>query len=67
MKKVYEVYVYEDRGCFVAETPTICINTNMEELQGTPVEFYDNSRNGVIQQVLKELKARGHSGVLRVM
>jgi hypothetical protein len=67
MSKIYEVFVYEDDGCFMAETSAICINTNIPEIADTPVEFYDNTRAGVINQVLDVLKSRGLHGRLRVM
>jgi hypothetical protein len=67
MSKIYEVYVYENDGCFIAETSAICINTNIPEIAGTPVEFYDNTRDGVINQVLNAFKSMGLHGRLRVM
>ncbi len=67
MTKIYEVFITEERGCFIADTPAICINTNIPEIKDTPVEFYDNTRLGVIHQILNALKARGHHGILRIV
>jgi hypothetical protein len=67
MSKIYQVFVTEQDGCFIAETPAICITTNIPEIQDTPVEFYDNTRAGAIQQVLNYLKQMGLHGRLRVM
>jgi hypothetical protein len=66
MLKIYELYVYENDGCFIGETSAICINTNSPEIAGTPVEFYDNTREGVVSQVLSALKSMGLHGRLRV-
>ena len=69
MSKIYKVYVYEleDNRGFLAESPDCCINTNIEEIKGTPIEFYDNTREGVISKVIDHLKYLGLSGRLRVM
>ncbi len=69
MSKIYEVYVYalEDNRGFLAESPDCCIKTNIPEIMGTPVEFYDNTREGAINQVLAHFKAKGLHGRLRVI
>lgn len=66
MQSLHHVFISEVRGCFIAETESICINTNMPEIAGTPVEFYDDTLEGVLAQVIAQLKGRGFSGRLRV-
>lgn len=67
MNKVYKIYVWEkDANFWTGESEDILINTNVEELKGTPVEFYGNTKRSVIEQIIGELKSRGCHGVLKV-
>ncbi len=62
MTKLYltEVEASEtSRGYWIGETPSICIETNVAELKGTPVEFYGDDMWSVVRQVRAVLKAKG--------
>lgn len=68
MKKIIKLWVYEnENGSFLGESDSICINTNIPEIADTPVEFWGNSKDSVIQQVLDYLKSTGEHGILRVV
>ena len=67
MSKIYEVYVQELDCGFMAESPSCCINTNIPEIQDTPIEFYAETRAEVIAKVLEHLKYLGLHGRLRVI
>ena len=54
------------RGYWIGETPTICIETNVAELKGTPVEFYGDDMFSVIRQVQAVLRAKGLTAGLQV-
>ena len=54
------------QGYWTADSAQIMINTNMIELQNTPVEFYSDTKEGIINQVIALLKVRGMSGKLRI-
>ena len=47
------------RGYWIGETEAICINTNVPELKGTPVEFYGDDMFEVVRQVQAVLKSKG--------
>jgi hypothetical protein len=66
MAKIYKAYVYQDDRCFTGEIEGININTNVVELKGTPVEFYADSKQALLADMVKFLKGTGHTGVLRV-
>ena len=68
MKKIIKLWVYENAdGSFIGESESICINTNIPEIADTPIEFWGNSKNCVVQQVLSYLKAKGEHGILRIV
>ena len=68
MKKIIKLWIYKnDDGSFLGESDSICINTNIPEIADTPIEFWGNSKDSVIQQVLDYLKGRGEHGILRVV
>ena len=50
-----------DRG-FMAESSELCINSNIPMLASTPIEFYDDTREGVIAQVRKYARAKFPEG-----
>ena len=54
------------RGYWIGETLTICIETNVAELKGTPVEFYGDDMFSVIRQVQAVLRAKGLPAGLQV-
>jgi len=67
MNKIYKIYVWEkDTNFWTGESEDILINTNVQELKDTPVEFYGDTKRSVIEQIIDELKRRGHHGVIRV-
>jgi hypothetical protein len=55
------------RGYWIGETPAICIETNIAELKGTPVEFYGDDMFSVIRQVRAVLKAKGLSTGMQII
>jgi hypothetical protein len=68
MKKIVKLWIYEnDDGSFIGETDAILIKTNIPELAGTSVEFWDDSKEGVVQQVLDYFKRKGEHGILRIV
>jgi hypothetical protein len=54
------------RGYWIGETSAICIETNVAELKGTPVEFYGDDMFSVIRQVQAVLRAKGLPAGLQV-
>ena len=66
MAKIYKAYVYQDDRCFTGEIEGIFINTNVVELQNTPIEFYADSKQALLADMVKFLKGTGHTGILRV-
>lgn len=65
-KNIIRASVWKQNDYWVGETDAILINSNCPELQGYPVEFCDNSKEGVVAQIISCLKAKGLSGKLRV-
>ena len=61
-----ELFISEDNGAFLGETTAITINSNIEALQNVPVQFLGETRESVVQQVIKCLKSKGLTGKLRV-
>jgi len=66
------LYIYEMEGqfdhiYFSGECDAIKIRTNIPELKNEFVEFVDDTRQGVIDQVIARLKSRGLTGRLRVI
>lgn len=41
----------EDNGVFLGESAMLCINSNIPEIASTPVQFWGNTRQEVIDQV----------------
>ena len=66
MVKIYKAYVYQDDRGFTGEIEGININTNVVELQNTPIEFYADSKQALLADMVKFLKGTGHTGILRV-
>jgi hypothetical protein len=66
MAKIYKAYVYQDDRCFTGEIEGIFINTNVVELKETPIEFYADSKQALLADMVKFLKGTGHTGILRV-
>lgn len=67
MAKIYKAYVYQDDRCFTGEIKGIFINTNVVELKETPIEFYADSKQALLADMVKFLKGTGHTGTLRVV
>jgi hypothetical protein len=55
------------RAYFVGECEALPIRTNVAELAGELVEFYGDSRQQVIDQIISALQSRGLTGRLRVI
>jgi hypothetical protein len=62
-----ELFIMEDNGAYVGETSAITIRSNNADINGTPVEFWGNTRASVVEQVIAQLKARGLTGKLRIL
>jgi hypothetical protein len=62
-----QLFINEEDGCWIGETPAICINTNIVELQNEPVLFYGNDMWDVIHQVKAVLKSRGLTGTIQII
>ena len=56
----------EDTNVFLGEAPELCINTNIPEIKDTPIEFWANSYDEIIQQVKTYAKAKFGSGVIKL-
>ena len=68
MKKIVKLWIYDnDNGSFLGDSDSICINTNIPEIANTPVEFWGDSKECVVQQVLGYLKTKGEHGILRIV
>jgi hypothetical protein len=64
---IYEVPAVEmSSGYFLGESSQLCINSNIRELAGEPIEFYGDSRQSVIDQVKKYARAKFGSGSIRL-
>ena len=66
MTQIFKAYVYQDNRCFIGEIDGININTNIVEIKNTPVEFYADSKQELLADMIKFLKGTGRTGVLRV-
>jgi hypothetical protein len=66
MTQVFKAYVYQDNRCFIGEIDGININTNIAEIKNTPIEFYADSKQELLADMVKFLKGTGRTGVLRV-
>jgi hypothetical protein len=66
MAQVFKAYVYQDNRCFIGEIEGVNINTNIVEIKNTPIEFYANSKQELLADMVKFLKGTGRTGVLRV-
>ena len=67
MTKIYKAYVYEEPcGRFMGEIDGIYINTNIGEIKNTPIEFYADSKQALLADMVKFLKGTGHTRILRV-
>jgi len=68
MTKIYKAYVYEEPcGRFMGEIDGIYINTNIGEIKNTPIEFYADSKQALLDEMVKFLKGIGLTGILRVV
>ena len=68
MTKVYKAYVYQELcGRYMGEIDGVYINTNISEIQNTPIEFYADSKQSLLSEMVKFLKGTGRTGVLRVV
>ena len=65
--KTINLWIYqEDTNVFLGEAPELCINTNISEIKNTPIEFWANSYDEIIQQVKTYAKAKFGSGVIKL-
>jgi hypothetical protein len=65
--KTINLWIYqEDTNVFLGEAPELCINTNISEIKDTPIEFWANSYDEIIQQVKTYAKAKFGSGVIKL-
>lgn len=62
-----QLYIREDNGCYIGETPSICIKSNIKELQNEPVLFYGSTKSSVIDQVITVLRSRKLSGRIQLV
>jgi len=51
---------------FMGESSELCINTNVPDLKDTPIEFWANSYEDVLNQVKTYAKAKFGSGVIKL-
>lgn len=69
MAQIFKAWVYENPehlGGFTGEIDGVEIQTNIEELKGTLVEFYANTRADLLSNMVSFLKSQGKTGVLRI-
>lgn len=69
MAQIFKVWVYENAehiGGFTGEIDGVEIQTNIEELKGTLVEFYANTRADLLSSMIAFLQSQGKTGVLRI-
>jgi len=69
MTQIFKAWVYENAehlGGFTGEIEGVEIQTNIQELKGTPVEFYANTRADLLSNMVGFLKSQGKTGVLRI-
>ena len=70
---IVKAYIYEKsatdtaRGYFVGECEAISMKTNISSLKGELVEFYGDSKEAIIKQIIAVLKSRGMTGKLRIL
>jgi hypothetical protein len=50
----------------MGEIDGIYINTNIGEIKNTPIEFYADSKQALLAEMVKFLKGTNHTGILRV-
>jgi hypothetical protein len=70
MNTVYKAYVYSPddyTNCFIGEIEGVNIKTNIVEIQNTPVEFYGDTKQKLLEEMIKYLKSKGKSGFLRIV
>jgi hypothetical protein len=68
MTKVYKAYVYQELcGRYMGEIDGVYINTNISEIQNTPIEFYADNKQSLLSEMVTFLKGTGRTGVLRVV
>ena len=67
-----KAYIYEEtatetsRAHFTGECEAISMQTNVKELTGELVQFYGDTEESIIKQIVCVLKSRNMSGKLRV-
>lgn len=65
---IYEVSPVEmSNGYFLGESSQLCLNSNIPELAGEPIEFYGDSRQSVIDQVKTYARHKFGSGSIRII
>jgi hypothetical protein len=65
---IYEIPSVEmSNGYFLGESSQLCINSNIPELAGEPIEFYGDSRQSVIDQVKAYARAKHGKGLIRLV
>ena len=70
MNTVFKAWVYENPehfGGYTGEIEGVNINTNIEDLKDTSVEFYANTKAELLQSMICFLKSQGKTGILRVV
>ena len=68
-----KAYIYKEsatemqRGYFVGECEAIPMRTNVAELSGELVQFYGDTEEDVVKQIVCVLKQRNMTGKLRII
>ena len=58
--------IYKDRGVFVGESLQITASETVAELMDQPVQFYGNTKQDVINNVISYLHSVGKHGKIRL-
>jgi hypothetical protein len=65
--KTINLWIYQqETNVYMGESSELCINTNVAELKGTPIEFWGNTYDEVIAQVKTYAKAKFGTGVIKL-
>jgi hypothetical protein len=64
---IINLYIYEQDNAFLAESSELCINSNIPALASTPIEFWGNTRQEVIDQVKQYARHKFGAGSLRII
>jgi hypothetical protein len=65
--KLIELEVFEDDGAYIGESLQICINSNIPEIACTPVQFWGDTKQSVIDQVKAYARSKFGSGSIRLI